>query len=112
MNYAQNLTEFRREKGISQNQLAELLQTTQQQISKYEKGVQEIPVRHLIKIANTYKTSIDYLTGREKEREKSLSSEEMNILKAYRNLTEKNKGKLELFLEQLLDLQAEMKEVI
>lgn len=112
MNYAQNLTKFRKEKGISQNQLAELLQTTQQQISKYEKGVQEIPVRHLITIADKYNTSIDYLTGREREQEKSLSEEELNVLKGYVSLTEKNKGKLELFLEQLLETQAEMKEAI
>lgn len=112
MNYAQNLTEFRKEKSISQNQLAELLQTTQQQISKYEKGVQEIPVRHLITIADTYNTSIDYLTGRKREHEVSISAEELNVLKGYGNLTEKNKGKLELFLEQLLESQAEMKDAI
>ncbi len=112
MNFAQNLTIFRKEKGISQNQLAELLQTTQQQISKYEKGLQEIPVRHLITIADTYNTSIDYLTGREATKTKTLSTEELNILKGYENLTEKNKGKLELFLEQLLESQAEMKEAI
>ena len=112
MNFAQNLTIFRKEKGISQNQLAELLQTTQQQISKYEKGVQEIPVRHLITIAETYNTSIDYLTGRKRTNNESLTTEELNILKGYGNLTEKNKGKLELFLEQLLETQAEMKEAI
>lgn len=112
MNYAQNLTKFRKEKGISQNQLAEILQTTQQQISKYEKGLQEIPVRHLITIAEKYNTSVDYLTGREEKINETLSTEVRNIVKGYEQLTDKNKGKLELYLEQLLESQAEMKEVV
>lgn len=112
MNYAQNLSRFRKEKGISQNQLAELLQTTQQQISKYEKGIQEIPVRHLITIADKYDTSIDYLTGRKEKKIDYLNTEVLNLISGYEILTEKNKGKLELFLEQLLESQAKIKEVI
>lgn len=41
-----------------------MLQTTQQQYSKYENGVQEIPVHHLITLANFYRVSLDYLVGR------------------------------------------------
>ncbi len=112
MNYAPNLTNFRKEKGISQNKLAELLQTTQQQISKYEKGIQEIPLRHLITIADKYNTTIDYLTGRKLSNTQIYNDEETEFLKGYNKLTEKNKGKLELYLEQLLELQAEMKDAI
>ena len=48
----------------SQEEIAALLNTTQQQYSKYEKGIQEIPVHHLITLADYYKVSVDYLLGR------------------------------------------------
>ncbi len=49
---------------MTQKEITEILQTTQQQYSKYEKGVQEIPVHHLITLANFYRVSLDYLVGR------------------------------------------------
>ena len=69
MQYIQRIIEERKRKGLTQNQIAEYLNTTQQQINKYERGVQEIPVRRLIQLANLYKVSLDYLTGRTDERE-------------------------------------------
>ncbi len=111
MNYIQNLTEFRKKNGISQNKLAELLQTTQQQISKYENGKQEIPVRHLIKIADTYNVSIDYLIGRKQE-ENVITDDIKNLISSWYILSERNKGKVELLIEQLIESQSELKEII
>lgn len=65
MNIPQRLKEIRTEKGYSQQDIADLFQTTQMQISKYENGVQEIPLRRIIQLADLYKCSIDYLIGRE-----------------------------------------------
>lgn len=61
--YYQRLKDLREDADLSQKDLAELLQTTQQQYSKYERGVQEIPSRHLITLAKFYKTTVDYLLG-------------------------------------------------
>ncbi len=61
--YTERLTQLRKEKKVSQNEIAMLLETTQQQISKYEKEVQELPIRHLIKLAIFYNISLDYITG-------------------------------------------------
>ena len=47
----------------SQLEIAELLCTTQQQISKYENDIQEIPCRHIITLARYYNVSADYLLG-------------------------------------------------
>lgn len=47
----------------SQLEIAELLFTTQQQISKYENDIQEIPCRHIITLAQYYNVSTDYLLG-------------------------------------------------
>ena len=52
-----------REGRASQQEIAELLCTTQQQISKYENDMQEIPCRHIITLARYYNVSTDYLLG-------------------------------------------------
>ena len=56
------LKEARKGKA-SQLEIAELLLTTQQQISKYENDIQEIPCRHIITLARFYNVSADYLLG-------------------------------------------------
>lgn len=45
----------------NQQQIADLLKTTQQQISKYENNIQEIPCRHIITLAKFLDVSADYL---------------------------------------------------
>ncbi len=61
------LKTIRCQRKLKQTDIAELLQTTQQQIAKYEsdnpKYFQEIPVRHIITLAKFYKVSTDYLLG-------------------------------------------------
>jgi len=64
MYYYPRLRDLREDRDIPQKKIAEMLQTTQQQYSKYENGVQEIPVHHLITLANFYRVSLDYLVGR------------------------------------------------
>jgi len=63
MEYVQRLIELRKDMKLSQTELAEILQTTQQQISKYEKYTQEMPIRHVITLARLYNISADYILG-------------------------------------------------
>ena len=62
-----NLREIRTRKGLSQGQIADILETTQQQYSKYELGTQELPARHIIKLCNYYKISADKILGLKEE---------------------------------------------
>lgn len=57
------LRDLREDHDLSQEAVGKLLNTTQQQYYKYEKGIQEIPAHHLITLARFYKTSVDYLLG-------------------------------------------------
>ena len=59
----QNLRKIRTEKGYSQMDIAEILNTTQQQYSKYENGQNEIPVHHVITLCKFYHISADWLLG-------------------------------------------------
>ena len=64
MSYYPRLKVLREEKELTQAAVGKLLNTTQQQYAKYEKGVQPIPVHHLITLANFYHTSCLLYTSR------------------------------------------------
>ena len=67
MNRYPRLKDLREDRDLTQGRIAALLGTTQQQYSKYENGVQEIPVHHLITLADFYHVSMDYLVERAEE---------------------------------------------
>lgn len=69
MDVIQNLRTIRIKKGYSQMDIAEILNTTQQQYSKYENGQNEIPVRHVITLCKFYSISADWLLGLKEEME-------------------------------------------
>ena len=58
------LKEIRKSKGISQIKLAIDLNTNQNTISRYETGEREPGINELIKIADYFNVSIDYLVER------------------------------------------------
>lgn len=58
------LKELRKARGISQQKLATDLSTNQNTISRYETGEREPGILELIKIADYFHISIDYLVGR------------------------------------------------
>ncbi len=58
------LKEIRKAKGISQLKLAMDLSTNQNTISRYETGEREPGINELIKIAEYFNVSVDYLLER------------------------------------------------
>ena len=62
------LRDIREDNDLSQTDIAKILNTTQQQYSKYELGIRSIPIDKLDVLATFYNTSIDYLVGRTDER--------------------------------------------
>ena len=62
------LKEIREDKDMSQIEIAKFLKVTQPQYSRYESGVNEIPLHKLSKLADLYNTSTDYLLYRTDER--------------------------------------------
>lgn len=61
--YVERIRELREDNDLGQKFVANLLQTTQQVYSRYEKGINEIPIRHLITLARFYNVSVDYIVG-------------------------------------------------
>ena len=62
------LKELRKEKGISQLKLAMDLSMNQNTISRYETEERQADYETLIKIADYFNVSIDYLVGRTENR--------------------------------------------
>ena len=58
------LRDCREDKDLTQRELAEMLNVDQRVYSNYETGKREIPAHLLVKLAEIYQTSTDYLLGR------------------------------------------------
>ena len=57
----QRIRDLRQSKNITQKELANFLQIKQQQYARYEKGINELPLRHLKNICIYLNTSADYI---------------------------------------------------
>ena len=59
----QRLRDMREDADKTQQDIAKLLFTTQQQYARYESGERELPMHHFITLAKFYNISLDYLAG-------------------------------------------------
>ena len=57
------IRDLREDHDLNQTQVAAILNTTQTQYSRWERGAQELPLHHFITLAKYYKVSLDYLAG-------------------------------------------------
>ena len=57
------IRDIREDKDLTQKQISQLLNCTQQTYSRYETGEITIDINNLIKLAEFYNTSTDYLLG-------------------------------------------------
>ena len=64
----ENIRNLREDNDKVQTELAEYLNVKQTTYSKYELGKINIPIDVLIKLADYYDVSIDYLVGRSKDK--------------------------------------------
>ena len=65
----ENIRSLRIDKNLTQKQVAQHLGISQNTYSQYEIGVLNYPVYALIKLADLYGVSVDYLLGRTSQKE-------------------------------------------
>lgn len=63
--YIKKLKDLREDNDLTQENIAKILKTTQANYQRYEAGKRTIPLEHLIKLADIYNVTLDYLVGRE-----------------------------------------------
>ena len=66
--YFPRIEDLRTDSDKTQIEIAEYLNLNREVYRRYEKGTREIPVWALIKLADLYGTSTDYILGRTDQR--------------------------------------------
>lgn len=64
MDYRKRIRDLREDHDKTQKEIAELLGTSQTMYARYERGASELPIRHLIRLADYYGVSTDYILCR------------------------------------------------
>ena len=67
MTYQRRLRDLREDHDKTQQQIADILGTSQTMYARYERGANELPLRHLLVLAVYYGVSVDYLLVRSDE---------------------------------------------
>ncbi|HIZ17281.1 MAG TPA: helix-turn-helix domain-containing protein [Firmicutes bacterium] len=63
MNYVKRIRDLREDNDKTQQEIAEVLGTSQSMYARYERGANEMPIRHLITLCRYYGVSSDYMLG-------------------------------------------------
>ena len=104
------LKELRTECGLSQKALAQAIGINQQSVNSFENHDTSPSYLILLKLADFFDTSIDYLVGRTEFRnwkeyisKVELSKQEAVVVRQYRSLSEKERACIDLMLQKLAD---------
>ncbi|HOA11052.1 MAG: helix-turn-helix transcriptional regulator [Bacilli bacterium] len=94
--YCEKLITLRRNRGLTQQQLADALMLSQSMISKIERGITRLDPMLAIRFADFYNVSLDYLFGRS-ERQLQISEKDIE------NLSEQDKNEMLAFIIKLIN---------
>ena len=70
MDYRKRLRDLREDADLTQEEIAHILGTSQTMYARYERGANELPIRHLITLCQYYKVSADYILCLEENAQK------------------------------------------
>lgn len=63
MSYVRRIRDMREDHDMTQQQVADYLGISQTMYARYERGANELPIRHLVELCHLYHVSSDYLLG-------------------------------------------------
>ena len=61
--YIKRIRDLREDNDKTQQEIADILGTSQTMYARYERGANELPIRHLIALCQYYKVSSDFILG-------------------------------------------------
>ena len=97
MTLGENILKLRKKQGLSQEQLGYQIDVTRQTISNWETGYTPIPLNKLVRFANLYDYSLDFLVGFTRKNikynksiklDKKLIGKNLKLLREKLNLTQ------------------------
>ena len=68
MRYVKIIRNLREDNDLTQQEVADILGTSQTMYARYERGANELPIHHLLTLCAYYKVSADYILGMETEK--------------------------------------------
>lgn len=61
--YVRRIRDLREDHDLTQQNVADILGTSQTMYARYERGANELPLRHLLTLCELYHVSSDYILG-------------------------------------------------
>lgn len=71
MDYIKIMRDLREDNDKTQQEIADILGTSQTMYARYERGANELPIHHLLKLCDYYGVSADYFLGINKKNKKT-----------------------------------------
>ena len=106
MEFAERLKTLRKRVKLTQAQIAEKLDISQQAYAAWERGVKKPTQENLVKIARVLNVSVDYLVGNSEEKSDELDNIELLFRMNSKELTEEEK---DIFKKELIEFMEERK---
>lgn len=63
MDYVQRMRDLREDHDKTQQEIADILGTSQTMYARYKRAANELPIHHLLALCSYYHVSADYLLG-------------------------------------------------
>ena len=109
MQHYQRIRDLREDSDLTQEQLCKKLFMHKTTYTNYEQGKHSVPLDFAVTLAEFYNVSLDYLAGRTNYKQgiknPLFEDDELIVIQKYISLTERNKGRLEQFLDSLIEKQ-------
>lgn len=106
MEFAERLKILRKQVKLTQAQIAEKLNISQQAYASWERGVKKPTQENLVKIAQVLDVTVDYLVGNSDNTEDELDNIELLFRMNSKGLTDEEK---EIFKRELIEFMEERK---
>ena len=106
MEFAERLKTLRKQVKLTQAQIAEKLDISQQAYASWERGVKKPTQENLVRIAQILNVSVDYLVGNSEEKSDELDNIELLFRMNSRGLTDEEK---EIFKKELIEFMEKRK---
>lgn len=85
------IAELRKKLGLTQTRLGEEIGVSQQTISKYENGDENIPGDMLLALSKFFRVPIDYILRKEEEQQQREQNDRKEIMELYRDMDQYNR---------------------
>lgn len=105
MSIYERLKDLREDEELNQNEVAEIIGTSQSYYAQYENGKRQIPFDRIVILAKFYRVSIDYIAGLTNDKRgltrSDLAEDETALIKAFRSFSERQKGDIEQVIKDI-----------